>query len=261
MSLKVDLKTQETRRGISFDYGWIFVVVFLLVAFVVYYIQGLRLQSVVEDRKRELQTWKDKVAGFSGIQGKLEDLRSQIGSIQTQITHLRELRYDPLRYSILLVRLSKLLPKNLWLSTLSIEPAQSQLTLAGTSLQLAGQPPLASLAEFLRNLQNDKENYFSEIVLQGTTASGKTGNLWTFTMTAKYNVPLIQSGSPSGTPVKAVAPPGAVTPPATSLGTTLLTTRSPAPAATGAPPSSPAPVTATPSPPPAAPSKKEGSKG
>lgn len=210
MSLKVDLKSQESRRGFSVDLGWILVAVFLFISLIVYYAAGVRLSGVVNDRKKELQSWQEKVAGFSGIQGKLDALKTEIASIQAQITHLRELRYDPLRYSILLVRLSKLLPQNLWLVSLSIEPSSNQLTFSGSALEQAGHPPLASLAQFLRNLQNDPDHYFSDIVLQGTTSTGKTGNLWTYNLTAKYNIPLIQTGStatPPPPPPPTQAPP------------------------------------------------------
>ena len=241
MSLKVDLKSQEARR-VSFDYGWLFVLIFILVAFVAFYFQGLRLQSALDQRKRDLQYWKDKVAGFSGIQGKLDSLKSEIASIQGQITQLRELRYDPLRYSILLVRLSKILPGNLWLGTLSIEPSRNQVSLTGSALQQGGKPPLASIAEFIRNMQNDKNNYFSDVVLQGTSASGKTGALWTFNMQANYNIPLIRSGTGMTTeiPPPVVAPPSVQPTPTPQMSPTP-TAPSPAPTAgtSPTPPESP----------------------
>lgn len=207
MSLKVDLKSKEVRRGVSFDYGWIFVLIALLVAFVIFYAYGLKLKSEVDAKNQELATWKDKVAGFSGIEGKLQALQGDISGIEAQITKLRELRYDPLRYSILLVRISKLIPSNIWLANLSINPPNNSLSFSGSAVATAGHPPLATIADLIMNLQDDKDNYFSNVVLQNTSSSGKTGDIWTFSLQSDYNVPLItQSTSSASTPAPAAAP-------------------------------------------------------
>lgn len=260
MSLKVDLKSQEGRRGAAFDYGWLFVLIIILIAFVGFYFQGLRLQNVVDQRKQELQSWKDKVAGFSGIQGRLDTLKADIGSIQAQITQLRELRYDPLRYSILLVRLSKLLPENLWVGTMSIEPARNQVLLSGSAVQQPGRPPLASIAEFIRNLQNDKNNYFSDVVLQGTSSSGKTGDLWTFNMQTNYNVPLIRSGASasgaSAPATRSVSPLSAPQVPSVPQPAPTATQALPTPQGSPAPTETPA----TPTPSQSQPPRQEGSQ-
>jgi len=239
MSLKVDLKSQEQRRSIGFDFGWILVVAALLISFVVFYFCGVRLDNKIAAQKKELQMWKDKVAGFSGIQGKLDALKVEISGLQAQITRMRELRFDPLRYSLLLSRLSRLFPANLWVASLSIDPSSNSMTMTGFALGQPGKPPLASVAELLRNLQNDKDNTFSNIVLQGTSATGKTGDLWNFNLQANYNVTLIAS-PPSLVP----APPGAL--PALKLQTPGMTTPMPAQSAPAPAPAVSAPAQSAP---------------
>lgn len=200
MSLKVDLKSKEPSRGPRFDAGWIFVFVAVVVAFFIFYGFDSKLQGMIDVRQRELQDLKNKIAAYSGIETKLSSIKAEINALQGQITHLWEMRYDPLRYSILLVRLSKILPSNIWLNSLSIDPAKTQITLAGTSLAMPGHPPLAAIAKFIMNLQDDADHYFSNIILQSTSSGGLTGETWTFNMTLNYSVPLNLANMNSSAP-------------------------------------------------------------
>jgi Tfp pilus assembly protein PilN len=190
--LRVDLKSKEQKQGISFDFGWIFVIIIVILSGIICYFYGQSMKGKIVHEQKALQSWNSKIRGYNGIKGKLASLSSQISVIKTKIDRLRELRYDPLRYSLLLVKLADDIPKNVWINNLSIEPSSSQITLAGSSLDESGRPPLASIADLIMNLQNDTQNYFSNVQLQGTSASGKNGNIWTFNLRANYNVPLFQ---------------------------------------------------------------------
>ncbi len=203
MSLKVDLRSKEERRGLSIDYGWIFVIIAIIVAFVAFYLYGLQLENTRAQKEAELKNWQDKVAGFSGIQEKLQSLKTDIGSIQAKINDLHALRYDPFKYSILLVRLSQALPSNIWLGNLSVEP--THITFSGTSMDQPGHPPLASIAQLIMNLQNDKDHYFSNIILQGTNGSEK-GKEWTFNLETDYNISLTGQAAASPIPSASKAP-------------------------------------------------------
>lgn len=195
MSLKVDLKSQEPNRKGWFDLGWALALAAVAIAFFIFYFFNLKLQSSIDIRQKELQDWKTKVAAYSGIDSKLTSIKSEISGFQDQINHIWGLRYDPLRYSILLVRISKVLPENLWLTTLTVDPAKMQVNIGGSALAFPGRPPLAAVAKLMMNLQDDKDQSFSNVVLQSTTSSGDIGNIWTFTMTFNYNIPLSVSSA------------------------------------------------------------------
>jgi Tfp pilus assembly protein PilN len=211
VSVKVDLKSKEVRQGFSFDFGWIFVVLAVVLGFVVFYVIGLNMDSMRVAKEKQLQDLQQKIAGFQGIQGQLSNIQGDINAIIQQINKLRELRYDPLRYSVLLTRLSQLVPSNVWLSNLDIDPTKNQISLSATAEGEPGHPPLASIADFIMNLQDDKDNYFSNVVLQSTTSqsggsSGQISNLWNFSLQANYNIPLITSGNGHGS----ITPPASV---------------------------------------------------
>lgn len=199
MSLKVDLKTQEPRKRLPFKFslnmGWTLVAGAIFLSFIIFYLFDMKLQGSVNARQAELQSWQDKVESLSSVKTQIQDIKREIDSVQARINQIRELHYDPLRYSILLTRISQLLPDNLWLKTLTIAPNQSLVTLSGSALATLERPPLASVADFMSNLQNDPRRYFSDVVLQGTTSTGKEENIWDFTMQINYMVPLITASA------------------------------------------------------------------
>jgi Tfp pilus assembly protein PilN len=206
--LRVDLKSKEQKQGISFDFGWIIVVIIVILSGIICYFIGANLKGKIARQRKQLQTLNNQIKGFNGIKAKLAKLGNEISLIRSKINRLRALRYDPLRYSLLLVRLADDIPKNVWINNLSVQPNSHLVSLSGSSLNESGRPPLAAIAGLIMNLQNDPQNYFSNVQLLNTSSSGKYHNIWGFSLKLNYRVPLFQNAPPpkqsslSKTPLK-----------------------------------------------------------
>ena len=97
------------------------------------------------------------------------------------------MKYDPVRYANLLTEVGKVLPNNVWLTNLSVEPSTTTVTMSGVAAHRPGKAPLATIAEFMQNM--DKSEIFTEASLASTakTQVENTGTGFTFQIEATYD--------------------------------------------------------------------------
>lgn len=156
MSIKVDLKAQEVKKGMGFDYGWIVVIMLALIAFGLFYSWGLKLEGDVKRVQAQTADVEKEIANYNTVRPAIERLRREVGVIESQIKQLKELRYDPLKYSILLVELSSYVPSGTWVKSLTLDPGKGTVALQGTAVASGGKGPLHVIADFIKKIQGSQ---------------------------------------------------------------------------------------------------------
>lgn len=154
MTIKVDLKSQEVKRGFTFDYGWVVWLLFVLLISIGFVIYGQNLDNKVKSEKANIDKNDKEIAKYANIKPAIERLQRDIGAIQGQITQLQELRYDYLKYAVILTDFTALLPPSIWINSFALEPGRNSITFAATALAGAESPPLKAIGELMRNIQN-----------------------------------------------------------------------------------------------------------
>jgi Tfp pilus assembly protein PilN len=186
MTIKVDLLPTE-RKKFGFDpvIGFLLLIIIIFViGFVVY---GTSLEKKIELKKQEIAEVDYKIKELEKKLPVIESLRSKNRELEQQINTIKSLVYDPIRYANLLDEVSLVLPRNIWVSTISIEPATSSVTFNGTSVAMQNQQPLESIGRLMKNLQ--KSRYFYDATLSSTSqtrvADAYMG--YTFQIETHYN--------------------------------------------------------------------------
>jgi len=170
MAIKVDLLPTE-RKKFGFDIVIALMVLLVVGAFVGCYWYTTKLED-------DLKQVKDQVAAKTaelekekqGTERKGE-LEKKIKEIEDNIAIVERLQDDPVRYSNLLDELSSLLPNNMWVSNISIDPQKNTLTLSGVAAEQPGIRPVESISGFMKSV--GKSKYFKKAVISSTTR-GKT---------------------------------------------------------------------------------------
>lgn len=191
MTIKVDLKSQEVKRGFTFDYGWIVWLIFVVIALIGFLWYNQDLDRQLQDRVGKLNKLQSEIDSYKPIQPAIERLRQEVSAIQGQIGQLKELRYDTLKYAVLLSNFTALLPSTVWINNLNLEPGRSSVSFSATAVAREGSPPLKSIAEMIRNMQNSP--YFSSVSVSNI-AEAKQGDKTTFNVNveAGYHISIAE---------------------------------------------------------------------
>jgi Tfp pilus assembly protein PilN len=116
------------------------------------------------------------------------------------------------RYSNILDEIAMLLPNNMWVSTVSIDPSKKTVALAGFAAEQPGVRPLESIAGFMKSV--NKSQVFTSATISSTSRGNQTvgkvsyvGFTWTIDMTydekaAVGNVGNNAEASPEKKPAK-----------------------------------------------------------
>lgn len=191
MSIKVDLKSQEVKRGIGFDFSWIIIIVLIVVAFGGFYTYGIRLEDKIREADAKVADVDKEIERYAKIRPAIERLQREVGEIQGQLNQLKELHYDPLKYRILIVELGRLVPPNVWLDNLDIDPGKQLISFSAVAVSQSGAPPLKTIADFIKSLQASQ--YFYDIRLASTTESKADGRLaFSFHLTTNYRISIVE---------------------------------------------------------------------
>lgn len=178
MAIKVDLLPTE-RKKFGFDPVIAILVVLIAVAVVVFYYFGVKLEKDISDKRSAITAVEQEIQSLQQQLPVIEKLRKENAELENQINTVKSLRYDPIRYSNLLDEISYLLPRNMWVSTISIEPAQAKVSMSGTAAALPGIRPLESISGFMKSVQ--KSRYFKDAALSSTSRGSVTVDSQNFT--------------------------------------------------------------------------------
>lgn len=169
MAIKVDLLPTE-RKKFGFDPVIAILIVLIAASVVVFYYVGVKFESDIEAKKAQIAKVDQEIQDIKHKLPRIKELKRENEELEKQINTVKSLRYDPIRYSNLLDEISYLLPKNMWVSSISIEPNQAKVSMSGTAAELPGIKPLESIAGFMKSVQ--KSRYFKGCSL-GSTSRGK----------------------------------------------------------------------------------------
>ncbi|MBI2252046.1 MAG: hypothetical protein HYU63_04785 [Armatimonadetes bacterium] len=187
MTIKgVDLTPVEKKK-ISFDLMWLVVLGLIALAFFGYWVFGKTYDGKIAARQEEIVQIENEIKDIetNQIPG-INEIKDKIKNLRIEIEQIKKLSKNPTLYSNLLDEFRARMPANIWISNLSIEPASSSIAFNGTVLTLPEKPPLATLALFIRELQNS--TFFREPVLSSVSQSEKEGLLvYSFQMDLNYN--------------------------------------------------------------------------
>ncbi|MGM9999200.1 MAG: PilN domain-containing protein [Candidatus Bruticola sp.] len=186
MTIKVNLLPTERKR---FTFDPLVAVLFVCVcaALVGCIVWGSRLQQDVDATQAKIQRLDDEIKKTEQSLPVIDEIKTQIAKLKGEIKVITSLKYDPVRYANLLTEVGKVLPENVWLTSLSVEPSTTAVTMSGVAVPRPGKPPLATVAEFIQKMDNSK--IFTESSLSSTsqTRVDNSGVGFTFQIEARYD--------------------------------------------------------------------------
>jgi len=205
MTIKVDLLPTERKR-FTFDPMMGFLLVIIILCTVGFVLYGSKLQNDIEAEKKVVADIEEQIKQIEQNLPVIEDLKAQIAKLEDEIKVIESLVYDPVRYGNLLTEVGRVLPTNVWLSTLAIEPGTQSITMNGTAAQMEGKQPLATIASLMQGI--DESPYFTDASLSSTSQTMiAPSNLlgFTFQIETHYN-PDVAAGLAEAAPEGGAAP-------------------------------------------------------
>ena len=180
-TIKVDLLPRE-KRAFRLD-PMVLVLLFLVAGssacFASY---GQHLQQSVQGQKNVISQADEQIKQLKASLPIIEERRARVSKLQEQIRLIHSLSKDSLRYANLLRRVAGLLPPNIFLTSLSVEPTNLTVTVAGTVQEVPGRLPLATLSQLMKRLH---EAHFSDANLSSASHTGNTA--FSFQLQFRYD--------------------------------------------------------------------------
>lgn len=155
MAIKVDLLPTE-RKKFGFDFVIAIMVVLVIAAAVGFYFYGVDLQNKADESKKEVTKLQSELDEKKKGLEEINKLNKQIKDVQDQTKLVKQLKLDPVRYSNLLDELALLLPNNMWVTNISIEPSKQTMVLTGLSAEQPGVRPVEAVSGFMKNVGKSK---------------------------------------------------------------------------------------------------------
>jgi Tfp pilus assembly protein PilN len=185
MTIKVDLLPTERRR-LGFDPLIGFLILVIAIFTVGFWLMSARLDGDIRSKKALIADVENKIKDLESKLPIIDELKKKNAELEAQIQTIKSLVYDPLRYSNLLDELALIMPKNIWLSSLSIEPGNNTITFNGTVVGLKDGRPLTSLAMLIRNFQSSR--YFKDASLSSASQTNLEGVIgYSFQIETRYD--------------------------------------------------------------------------
>ena len=185
MTIKVNLLPTERKR-FTFDPLVAVLFVCVCVALVGCIVYGSSLKRQVDEKQAQIDHLKDEISKTEQSLPVINQVKEDIARLKSEIKVVTSLKYDPVRYANLLTEVGKVMPDNVWISSLSVEPSTCTVSMSGTAAHRPGKPPLATIAEFVQNLDDSK--IFTDSSLSSVSQTRvDTGIGFTFSSEAHYN--------------------------------------------------------------------------
>lgn len=198
MTIKVDLLPTE-KKGFGIDPMVIVMLICIIVATIGFMFYSQKLDGQIADLKVEIETVEKEIKTLEAQLPVLQERRARINKLREQIEMIKSLVNDPLRYANLLQEIAVLLPPNVWLDTLSIDPGKQSVSISGVAAEVAGRLPLATVAQLMKNL--NESNYFNEASLASTsetTITDTEATGFSFQLSVGYNAKAAAEQPPTG---------------------------------------------------------------
>ncbi len=196
MTIKVDLLPTE-RKGFGIDPMMIVLLIVIIGASVCFMFYSQKLQGDIDDINTQIADVEKQIKQYEAQLPVLQERRARIRKLEEQIRMIQSLVHDPLRYANLLQECAVLLPPNVWLGSLAIEPGKQSVALNGTAAEVEGRLPLATVAQLMKNLNESR--YFRDASLTSTAETQLEGvRGFTFTLTVRYDPEAAATLPPTG---------------------------------------------------------------
>ena len=186
MTIKVNLLPTE-RKKVTFDPVFWFLLVIVLLCTCVFVYIGFDYSNKIEKTKQEIDVVQQNINRDKDTLKQIAPLKAEIANLKEEIRMIENLKYDPIRYGNLLGEVGRVLPSNVYLSNLSVEPSTSSVMISGTAKNTATAPPLASISGLINKIS--KSEIFTDASLASTSQTGNEtdGFGFTFSIEARYN--------------------------------------------------------------------------
>lgn len=198
MTIKVDLLPTE-KKQFGIDPAMIVMFMLIIGAAVAMLLYSNSLTSKIDAQKQEIEEINQQIKQIETQLPLIEETKNRIASLKREIKMIKSLVHDPLRYANLLQEVAILLPENVWLRDLSINPNANTVSFSGEAAELLGQrKPLATIADLMRNF-NDSE-YFTNSTLSSTAETAGEGepSVFSFSLTINYDPEKAATQPPTG---------------------------------------------------------------
>ena len=186
MTIKVNLLPTERKR-VTFDPLLAFLVVVVILCTVGFVLYGSMLQGEIESKEAEIAKREGEIKQIEQSLPVIDDLKSQIAKLEDEIRVIEGLVYDPVRYGNLLTEVGRVLPTNVYVNSLTVEPSTTSVMLSGVAKNTRGGKPLASIASLMSRMS--ESSMLKDASLASTQMSGneEEGFGFTFSIEARYD--------------------------------------------------------------------------
>jgi Tfp pilus assembly protein PilN len=177
MTLKgVDLSSTEKKR-FTVDPVLIFLIIVVLLSVGGFWWYGDTFNKKISDREEKIEQVSNQI---KEIQNKIPDIdriEGEIKKLEAEIKWIEGLTKDPFKYCFILREFTSLLPDNVSINNIDIDPSATIIKFSGNAASVPGVPGLTTVAFYIQELQNSK--YFGSVkiseVSQGTVEGSKEG--------------------------------------------------------------------------------------
>ncbi|MDO5296101.1 MAG: hypothetical protein Q4F00_05570 [bacterium] len=186
MTIKVNLLPTE-RKKIAFDPLAGILVVLCIACAVGCVFFGQSLQTQINDQENEISKTQAKIKEIEQNLPVIDKLKSDIAKLEDEIKVVESLVYDPVRYGNLLGEVGRVLPSNVYLSSLSVEPSTTSVMINGTAKNTGGTGPLATIAGLMSKMNNSEIFVDASLASTSQTGNETDGYGFAFSIEARYN--------------------------------------------------------------------------
>jgi Tfp pilus assembly protein PilN len=184
----VDLLPSERKRPKLFDFVTVFLIFLTIVVALGCYYWGTTLDKKIVEKKDTIAALQKEIEQLAPLKLKIDQYKQLTQSIKQQVQLLKSLRDDPKNYSNLIDEIKSIIPKNVWIGNLDINPGSKQFRCACKALVTPNKDGLETVALFMRNVSSAP--IFSNPQIGGITRENLEDYVvYSFEMTANYVLP------------------------------------------------------------------------
>ena len=188
MTVKVDLLPSERKKPKAFDALTAVLILLLGGCVVSLWYYGTILDGKIQEKKDAIATLQKEIEQLAPLKLKIDQYKQLTQSIKQQVQLLKSLRDDPKNYSLLIEEVKKVIPKNVWISSLDIAPATKSIKCDCKALAGA-KDGLETVALFMRNI-TDSPTFDNPVVSAIARTKEKDSYIiYGFNITANYTLP------------------------------------------------------------------------
>lgn len=186
MTIKVDLLDRPGKR-MGFDPVIIFLalIIVVFIAFFIYW--GKHYDDQIATKREEITKYEQKIRALEMKIPDIQKMEKENTALEQQINAIKQLVFDPIRYRNLLDEIASIMPNNIFIQNLNIEPSNRTMTFAGLAVELSeSEQALNSISKFMQAIQNSP--YFDDAQLANTSrTSFENRTAFGFQIETHYN--------------------------------------------------------------------------